>query len=221
MCYSERASIKATIIGFVSSFLLYKESINSGQKYKLFQKLALFFAFVTVMQIYDAIFWRSLKDNNGENNINFIFTKIAMITNHLQPIVLAFLIGSLFPLNDLSKMMLYSYIIVVGIYSIIAFNKISYTQVSKISTPSLHWQWNTLDLENSIINPTFVYALFLATICVICLQLPNPISYIMIFINLSTFFFSKFNYKNTEIGRMWCHIAVYSPLFLLLLQKFI
>jgi hypothetical protein len=221
MCYSERASINAFVIGMVSSFLLYKESINSGQKYKLFQKLALFFAFVTVMQIYDAIFWRSLKDNNGENKINFIFTKIAMITNHLQPIVLAFLIGSLFPLNDLSKMMLYSYIIVVGIYSIIAFNKISYTQVSKTSTPSLHWQWNTLDLENSIINPTFVYALFLATVCVICLQLPNPISYIMILINLSTFFFSKFKYKNTEIGRMWCHIAVYAPLFLLLLQKFI
>ena len=221
MCYSEQTSINAFVIGMVSSFLLYNESINSGPKQKLFQKLALFFAFVTVMQIYDAIFWRSLQDNNGENKINFIFTKIAMITNHLQPVILAFLIGSVFQLNDLSKMMLYSYIIVVGIYSIVAFNRISYTQVSKTSAPSLHWQWNTLNLDNSIINPTFVYTLFLVTVSVICLQLPNPISYIMIFINLFTFFFSKFSYKNTEIGRMWCHIAAYIPLFLLLVQKFI
>lgn len=214
MCYSERASINAAIIGFVSSFLLYKESDQ-----KLFQQLALFFAFVTLMQIYDAIFWRSLIDRGGENNVNFITTKIAMITNHLQPIVLGILINMIIPLNGLSKIMLYVYTIIITIYSITAFNKISYTKVSKKSSPSLDWEWNTLDLKNSIINPGFVYALFLTTVCVICLQLPDPINYIMILINLSTFFFSKFTYKNTEIGRMWCHIAAYVPLLVLVFKK--
>lgn len=217
MCYNKNSSINATIIGMLSSLLLYKNQFtNHTENREVFQQLALFFAFVTLMQIYDAIFWHSLQDNQGKNNVNYSFTKLAMITNHLQPLVLAYLINKYIPLNNITRLVIFTYLIVAFVYSIEAYKIIDYTLVTKKSTPALHWQWNTL--ESTIFKSEYVYALFLIVLSIISLHLPYPISYIMMLVNLSTFFFSKYNYKNLEIGRMWCHIAAYVPLLLLIFE---
>lgn len=217
MCYNKSSSINAFTIGLLSSLLLYKNKFTERtENHKVFQQLALFFAFVSLMQIYDAIFWSSLQDNDGKNNTNYVFTKLAMITNHLQPIVLAYLINQYIELNDITKIVLAIYTFVALVYSIEAYQRIDYTIVTKESAPALHWEWNTL--ENTTFRSLHMYGLFLTVLSLISLQLPYPISYVMLFINLATFLFSKYTYKILDIGRMWCHIAAYIPLLLLIFE---
>lgn len=214
MCYSLKASINSSIIGIISSFILYN---NTSSKWsKIFKILALFFSFVTLMQIYDIIFWKSLENGDGKTYTNFIFTKIAMITNHLQPLVLAYLINTIIPLNNYSKFMVYIYFILGIVFSIKAFNKISYTIVTEESSPSLYWEWNNFD--KSYFSDV-VYTVFLMTFAILCLQLDSPINIIMIITNFLTFFLSKWTYKGSNVGRFWCVFAAYIPLFLLIINQ--
>jgi hypothetical protein len=213
MCYDLNTSVNSSIIGILSSFILYNHHFNQNNKSrKVFKVLALFFSFVTLMQIYDIIFWKSLEKNNGKTNINFVFTKIAMITNHLQPIILAYLINTIIPLNNLSRFTVYVYSVLIFIYSIQIFDKISYTVVTEKSSPSLYWEWNNMD------NGYIVYAMFLLTICVLSLELVYPMNMFLLIINLFTFFLSKYTYKVTNIGRFWCNFAAYLPLILLIFE---
>jgi hypothetical protein len=207
MCYDIVASKRASIIGLASSFLLYNFT-NTNE----FKGLALFFAFVTLMQVYDWIFWL----NQEKNAINYLFTKIAMISNHLQPIMLAciivFYIGK--NLDNESLTALCAYGIVALIYSIYIFDKIDYTLVTEKSSPSLYWQWNNFK------HSSVVYAFFLLALSIISYNsFSFPLNYIMTFINIATFFFSMYTYKNSIIGRMWCHYASYVPVCLLFLSK--
>lgn len=219
MCYSINASINASVVGFLSSYILYNNPFTNSTSHTrmIFRQISIFFAFVTLMQVYDAIFWKSLQDRGGKNQTNYVFTKIAMITNHLQPIVLAYLINQIIPLGDITMVVLYIYTFIAIMYSINAYNRIDYTLVSEQSTPALHWKWNTLN-NDSLIKPELMYSLFLLTISVISLRLPYPLGVLMLLVNVLTFSFSKYTYKNTEIGRMWCFIAAYVPVFLLLFE---
>jgi len=207
MCYDIEASKYSTVIGLASSFLLYNWSNDI-----VFKGLALFFAFVSLMQVYDWIFWLNLE----KNGTNYTFTKIAMISNHLQPIVLAmiiyFFMGKQF--DDVTLTIFTLYCVVSIVYSIYAFNKIDYTLVTERSKPSLDWQWNNLS------GASVVYGLFL--LCLSLLSFTSfdfPLNYITVFINIGTFYFSMYTYKNSIIGRMWCHYASYVPVFLLILNK--
>jgi hypothetical protein len=213
MCYDLNSSVNSSIIGIISSFILYNHHFNQNiESRKLFKVLALFFTFVTLMQIYDVIFWKSLQQNGGKTNINFTFTKIAMITNHLQPIILAYLINTIIPLNNLSKFTIYVYSILIAIYSIFVFNKISYTIVTEESSPSLYWEWNNMD------NGYIIYGIFLLTLCILSLQLVYPMNIFLLMINLVTFFLSQYKYKQSNIGRFWCNFAAYVPFVLLIFE---
>jgi hypothetical protein len=211
MCYDLEASIKSSIIGVLSCYILYNSVLNV-KKHSTYQMLALFFLFVTLMQIYDWIFWETLKDNNGKNKTNYIFTKIAMITNHLQPIVLAYLINRVHPLNDISKLIVGLYTLSALIYSIYVFYKIDYTVVSKKSTPTLDWQWNSEKYSS------LFYGLFLLSFTLISYNLIFPLNLLMILINTGTFLFSYHVYKNGTLGKGWCTIAAYVPLLLVMME---
>jgi hypothetical protein len=176
--------------------------------------LALFFAFVSLMQVYDWIFWESLKHNGGENQSNFIFTKIAMISNHLQPIVLGFVVNQVHPLDNISKLALLVYCIFATAYSVDAFNRLLYTKVTEESKPTLDWKWNSFEYAVPL------YTLFLISFTLTSLNLPYPLNYLLVLINLFTFTFSYYTYKNTTVGKGWCTIAAYVPTFLLLLELF-
>lgn len=207
MCYSLEVSRNSFIINIISSYILYKRRNN---EYKL---LSLFFSFVGLMQLYDWIFWM----NQEENNINFIVTKIAMFSNHLQPIVLALLI--MFYLKKFGKMsqiLLLLYVICISIYTYTSYNNIDYTLIKNIPdinnnyNPSLYWQWNTKE------NALMVYIIFLMSFCVFGYEnFSKPLNLIHLIINLSTFFFSDFFHKHNHVGRWWCNVAAYVPLLLL------
>ena len=73
--------------------ILYFYPTKDPTKSKTNKILAFFFGFVGFMQVFDWIFWKNqdMSDPKQEKT-NYLFTKIAMIFNHLQPIVLGLLI---------------------------------------------------------------------------------------------------------------------------------
>ena len=82
MCYSANDSLIAYKINLIISLIIFNYSIDNHIKV-----LSLFFLFVGQMQLFDYIFWK----NQKYNNINKITTKIAILFNHLQPIILILL----------------------------------------------------------------------------------------------------------------------------------
>jgi hypothetical protein len=187
------------------------------------------------MQLFDIVFWNNLNIKDSKQaNINYITTKIAMFANHLQPIVLAYLIyifkGSL---GQLSKYILPIYIIVIILYTFNIFDKISYTQVNNLSVrnindlfspnsqddiirPSLKWDWNTQEYNGP------VYLIFLLTLVILSYEnFKHPFNIIMVFINLFTFILSAYFYKGQSIGRFWCKFAAWIPLLFILINKVI
>jgi hypothetical protein len=175
------------------------------------------------MQLYDAIFWNypptgesSSTTNNSNSNINQITTKLAIITNHLQPIILGLLIyyfnGSL---TKTSKILLLFYTICIVIYTISLWNKISYTTVSERSSPSLDWKWNHQ------YGAQFVYFIFLLTLIVLFYQNIKIGGKLATFLTLISFLFSLYKYQIKEAsGRFWCYFAAFAPLIFLLSRLF-
>jgi len=219
MCYSLQASKNSLLINIISCFILY-HGINDNLKFTRPHKiLSFFFLFVGLMQLYDWIFWdnQDLSDIN-QQNINYTFTKIAMISNHLQPIVLALLILYFNKqLGYYSQIIIIIYTIVIIFYSLKAYNKINYTVVKKEKEDNkvhdiLYWEWNYQD------NGTIIYFLFLLCLCILFYENFNiPLNIILVFIGLYSFIYS-FN-KHNSVGRFWCERSAYIPLLLLILIK--
>jgi hypothetical protein len=178
----------------------------------MFQQLGMFYGFVSLMQLYDIIFWDSLKTNGGFTQTNKITTMIAMITNHLQPLVLAYLISRITTLHTHSIWITMVYAVIALIYSTDVGRTLDYTVVTKKSQPSLHWKWNTPN--EPIIPNRMMYGLFLITMVIVVFELPSPIRYIVLSTIVLTFAFSFYVYKSTLVGRMWCYIGAYMPLLI-------
>jgi hypothetical protein len=231
MCYSEEQSQKSFMINIVTCYALYTYESNSST-HKI---LALFFGFVGLMQLFDLIFWKNqnIKDPY-QANVNYTTTKIAMFANHLQPIVLAYLIYSFTgSLGMLSKLLLPIYIIVIVLYTIESYKNINYTLQKSVSIrdsndllfpdptddrirPTLKWEWNTQ--RNSLL----VYLLFLTVLLVLAYENFNyPFNVVLAFINLFTFVLSAYYYKGQSLGRFWCKFAAWIPLFFIIISNVI
>ena len=224
MCYSKEKSQVSFLTNLITSYILYNYSSNNTS-HKI---LALFFVFVGLMQLFDWIFWENQDISNSKQaNINFAFTKIAMFANHLQPIVLAYLIyyfnGKI---GNMSQIIMGIYIIAITIYTINAYNTITYTLEKKIPMrkflskdeikPTLYWQWNSLH------NSLPVYLIFLTTIGILAYEnFKFPINIIFAFINVFTFLLSGYYYKGQSLGRWWCNYASFIPLFILLISNLV
>ena len=154
MCYDRQTSLIALFINIISSIYLFYYAKNNNQ----LKAISLFFLYVGFMQFWDTIFW----SYDATTKINIYSTKLAMIWNHLEPIILALLIFYIIgPLTLLSKITIIVYTVVILIYSFNIWNKLNGTEVTKESCDSLYWQWNNMD------GSTFVYFLFL--LCLIIL----------------------------------------------------
>lgn len=214
MCYSKEVSQRSFIINVITCYILYNYNYNNTNKI-----LALFFAFVGLMQLFDWIFWEHQGENENDKRINFIFTKIAMIANHIQPIFLAIILyiynGKL-PILSICIVILYIIVVVPYTKSL----NIDYTLVKNVKTKnnktktSLYWQWNSAH------NSYLVYSTFLITLSVLSFENFNyPMNIILVFINLFSFFLANFYYKSEYVGRFWCETASLIPLLFLILIK--
>ena len=204
MCYSELASKRALQTSMVSCVFLYY--LSTDHSYKL---LALFFSYVSLMQLYDWIFWTT-----ESKSVNKVVTKLAMISNNFQPTILGLLIYFYKSnMSATSTLVLKLYTFLSFVYSVWSFNKISVTKVTDESTPSLYWQWNNLEYSDVF------YVIFLATMSFFAYSgFSYPLNMIMVFINIVSFTLSDYYYKNIDsIGRLWCYYASYIPSLLLIL----
>jgi hypothetical protein len=207
MCYTEQTSINAFLIGTISSIVLLL--YTNDKRYEI---LALFFLFVTLMQLYDYIFW-----TNKNNKVNEITTKIATITNHLQPIILALIILYFYKtLKFESKWLTILYTIIILIYTLNGWNTLKYTEVTPKSAPSLEWKWNHFS------GSVYVYILFLILLNVLFIQaIGGTLGYISAILTTFSFVFSLWKYqKQLSTGRFWCYFASLVPIILLIFNYF-
>jgi hypothetical protein len=208
MCYTAKTSIKAFITGSLFSILLICFSKN-----KDYIILGGFFLFISLMQLYDFIFW----NNKPPSSINHITTQIACITNHLQPIILGLIIyfakGKI-ETKSLATLIIYT--VCITVYTLQYWNKLTYTKVNSKSSPSLYWEWNHFGKESPMI-----YILFLSTITVLLLyNLNSPINYIISIISILLFLFSYVKYRFIiSYGRFWCYLGTFIPILLLFISN--
>lgn len=206
MCYTSEVSMIAFVINlFCCIFLyIYGEYISNNN----FKIIALSAGFIGLMQFYDFIFW----NNQSKNNINKIFTKIALASNNLQPIILALLI--IIYTNKIgifSKVMTILYTICAIIYSIYCWNKVDYTLVNNVSSPGLFWSWNNLKYS------TLFYTLFIITLILLFIDnFSFPFNIILGLIYLLTFIMSQYYIKQKTIGRFWCYFSAFIPLLIVI-----
>jgi hypothetical protein len=203
MCFNASASMISFITGTLSSLVLFYYN----------KPLAVFLLFVTFMQVFDYIFWQ----NQEKNRMNAITTKVAMIFNHLQPIVLALSLiyfGKTLP--PLSIFFITLYTIIISLYTYIHWNKVDYTLVTPQSSPGLFWQWNYQEYRY------VTYFIYLCTIIVLLLQnIEYPLNIIIVLFTVGTFIFSYFSHlKIKSVGRMWCHYSGFIPVFIALYYVF-
>ena len=167
--------------------------------YKM-KDIALFIMFIGVMSLFNFIFWKhqNVADDNVAR-INYIFTKVAMIWQHAQPVVLALLIMLYANLKPVSQIMLSLYIPSAILYSIMAYNTSTYT-IAYDNKKAIVQDWNTLH----ILCICF-YSLLLATLLLLSYEnFPFPINIILCFICiLSVFRFGSY-WQDTMCGCSWC-----------------
>lgn len=214
MCYSKNISIYSFTTSILTNlFLIYYSSTIKNKEYSLNLKIIGYgMMFVGFMQLFDYIFWT----NQKENKINFTTTKLAILFNHLQPIVFALLF--FFFKGSLGKFSL-SVIVIYGVFALIytkkAWDNTSYTLVTDKSKPGLYWEWNYQPYSN------YFYAIFLLSLTVLFYEnVSFPLNIIGVAISNLTFFYSLIKYNNKgDIGRMWCYFASLSSLLFLIKQN--
>lgn len=201
MCYSASISVASFSISVILSLIL----LVTYSKV-----LGLFFVYIALMQLYDFIFWTF----PYKHPMNYWVTKLAMITNNLQPIVLALLIIYVGKqkLTHINIILLLVYGVVAAIYTIYAMTKTSFTLPTKACNGGLYWEWSSLP------GYLIVYSLYLALLMSLFYDhFPKPMNYILILITIVSFGLSGlFYWKHNMTGRMWCWIGAFTPLFLII-----
>ena len=210
MCYSPGASIVAFLVNAATSVFLMRFDVALG----------LFFFYVGLMQLYDLVFWTHQGVAGTDASVNFWVTKLAMVTNNLQPVVLAFLIV-FFKTNALTASgfgshvalaLLGLYVLFAVPYSVRAWRTVKYTRVTPESYPSLHWKWNSLS------GNMVPYALHLVSMTALLLfGFEWPLNVLLAAVCVISFVLSYHYYKGkTAIGRFWCYFACYVPILVAL-----
>jgi hypothetical protein len=186
MCYDANTSRNAFVIGIVSSIALYCSTQKSEYK-----AVALFLGYVTLMQGFDYLFWTYPKPSE----INRVATKAAAVVNWMQPVILYLLLN--LQSNKIASRMAFVYFLSAAIYTIIHWNKLTFTEVKPDSSPSLRWNWN--HYKGAL--PLTILYLFVS-LYFIKQGLSYPFNYLLIAIFAGTYLFSLFKHKiNVSYGR--------------------
>jgi hypothetical protein len=209
MCYTKFDTIIVYIINLISCILLLysNKKVSSNSDHKI---IALFLLFVGQMQIFDYIFWT----NPECNSMNKIGTKLAIIFNHLQPIVFLYLQKMYgYPESFITQWMKRMYITIIVVYSIFALYQVECTGRSK-KTNIVAWDWNYLP------GYQFVYLLFVGFLIVLSTQFKTKFYRLISAIVILTTFITGYlkPILNESAGRAWCYYAAFTPLIIFILD---
>lgn len=197
MCYSKRVSAVTFVFNLFGSIALYQLGSIST-----LQRLAVFFFWIGLQQLYDWIFWTW----SPPSQINSFVTKLAMISNHLQPIVL-FVVSEKQKQNLLSLGLLLLYTIYIAIYTARIWSVVDYTEVTPSSGSSLEWKWNNQ------VGGGFVYFLFMLSFLVqFLIGFTSPWNVLMCGFSLLSYLIAWFDWnKQHVVGRGWCWLGALGP----------
>jgi hypothetical protein len=206
MCYSANVSLFTFIVGMISSIACFQ---IKDKNYKI---IGVFFGFVICMQLIEYLLWNHQKCDNYNKTLSIL----GMILNHLQPIVLFFVIKHYNKKAEKLWPMLLLYLCFIIPYSI-QFLKSKDLCTIKGKGGHLSWNWNKLPYAG------IVYIAFLMSMVIFSIYGFPSMSQGILFsiISVLSFIFSVLIYKNVEtVGAMWCFFAVFAPVFYILLNFF-
>lgn len=203
MCFTAQDSLLAYVIGTIMSVLLIQ---SSGSDYTV---LGYFFLFVTQMQLFDFLFWIT----PSCTLVNTIVTKLAILVNHLQPIVLLgaqYLCGLQLSLPSLIIGLIYT--VPTSIYTLRAFIDVGCTRPNK---NVMIWDWNAQS------GNKLVYGTFLASLVASSFNFNAPwIRWLTAVTSVFSFVVAhKTPILNVSPGRIWCYYAALIPGLYLLLRQ--
>jgi len=194
MCFDERVSILTYIIGIIGCVILIKKN---------FYVEAIFYFIVIQMQLIEFFIWQ----NQECNNYNKIVTKLGLVINHLEPIILWIAI------NLFSKKILpdwIHYLMILYIFISIIYSKKVYgnycTNVTPESKPYLYWKWNYDKYSE------YYYLFFIIILNILCIYGVQYGYHMAFIINISYLITYILYGKYHAIGTMWCFAAAFAPL---------
>ena len=210
MCYNKDISIYTYLIGLVSSYLLI---INEKPSLKI---LGCFFMITIQMQLVEFFLWSNTKCNSK----NILISNIGAIFNFIQPFALYFAI--LYYNKNITKdnkkninLVIFLYIIVLIIF-IMRILPIGCSIMNEFSAPYLQWSWMYED------TPTYIFTYFpIAIMLLLYFGLDKPYNLYLSLVCMISFILSFIIYrKQRAFGNMWCWIAVFIPILVLIYDKF-
>lgn len=215
MCYSAKDSLIAYIIGFTSNIYLFYNSKNNDEKV-----ISLTFLFVSHMQLFDYFFWKN-KECNKNNKLS---TKLAILFNHLQPVVLFLLLKYFkYDMNMYTSIIFYIYVIIGSIYTIKNWPKIDCNEeeINCCSLPLekkdnktiIYWKWNN-NKYNEIMYSVYGLSILFSGLNLIKFKYEFILS--IIFTNLIS---HKIPNLNRTTGRTWCYLSALITFFFLIATR--
>lgn len=203
MCYTARDSINSFLAVIISGTI-----ILSFISYTELRIAIIYLMFVGIMQLFDYILWKNIPPSI----INKIVTKFAIITLHIQPLILALLI-LLYKkkLGYYSKIAILLYTIIVIPYTIYCLTKVNYTDKNPLGY-GLEWKWNTLN------GMGVLYISYLLTIILLIIEnFKGYLKYLLFVIFIGSYIFSLWKYYIYNVGgRFWCNYSGFIPIILLI-----
>jgi hypothetical protein len=164
--------------------------------------MALFLLFVGQMQILDYGFWK----NQTCGSVNTILTKLAVIVNHLQPIVLILLQGAFGFKQSPAALIIFGFYMLFGIfYNIDALTQIHCTQPED---GVMKWKWNSLS------GSAYYYFFFMAYLIIAAFNFKSTIFAIASAVAtiITILVATKTPILNSSFGRIWCYYAALTPI---------
>lgn len=203
MCYTAEASVYSFIVGITVSSYLYTQPSSD------LKIIGGIFFLVSFMQLFDYVFWKTQPPWNSQTT-NRLFTKLAIIINNIQPLVLAYLIYK-YKGSVKGENLVYLYGIVMVIYMMSNWKLVDTTTVGKDG--SLYWSWNHWEYSGHF------YIFFLITLLYLSYyNLSAPYNNVLPFIILSLYIVTYFKYGVEVYGRFWCYFAPFIPLVFLFVR---
>lgn len=203
MCYTPEDSLVAYGINTIFCVILW--FVTKTADYKV---IAAFLFFVGQMQLFDYLFWEQPACTTG----NWLTTKLAILFNHAQPLVLGGLLVAFgLPLSAAAAASL-------ALYTLLAI-PYTWTQLRDVNCTQpkggiMVWEWN----HGQYNMP--VYAAHLATLALAGFSFRDAVvRQVAPIVALLTFFVaSKIPRLNISKGRIWCYIASFTALPFLVLN---
>ena len=218
MCWSFRASLTAFLIGGGASLYLIKRD-----KYYLDKQIGYVMFFIILIQLFEAMMWADQKCTG----LNQISTKLAILFNILQPIVVYSVFNDFFMGKARTHIDLLFTVYVIGtiiyLFHILNGKSIFCTKADK---RGLRWNWNTADAgkDGKFKNPNIFKLSYWILFCILFiyplfnLKKSNSMFALLL---LATLLISNYIYYGTRsIGSWWCLAVVPIPIIKIFFPEF-